>query len=57
MIFVLAHYWPYLLVALVAGMGVGWWGQAAVARRARSEAASETRAMPGDPGREPEAWR
>jgi hypothetical protein len=33
MTFVLAHYWPYILAAAIAGVAVGWWGQAAARRR------------------------
>lgn len=33
MIFVVTAYWPYLLAALLAGVAVGWWGQALAARR------------------------
>lgn len=25
MLFVIAQYWPFLLLALVAGVGFGWW--------------------------------
>lgn len=41
MIFVAVHYWPYLLAALVAGVCVGWWGQASTARRARAPLAED----------------
>ncbi len=41
MIFVAVHYWPYLLAALLAGLCVGWWSQAAMARRARAGSADE----------------
>jgi hypothetical protein len=27
MLYVLASYWPFLLIALVIGMAVGWWYQ------------------------------
>ena len=25
MLFVLSQYWPFIIAALVAGAGVGWW--------------------------------
>ena len=51
MIFVAVHYWPYLLAALLAGLCVGWWGQAAMARRARAESGKEIRS-PAEAGTE-----